>query len=65
MTILVEEHTDGGNVGQEEEVQQIDVQRATSDVLQRGSNRRELREVVFVVTEIHEGDNQQSELRQR
>ena len=65
MAILVEEESYRRNVGQEEEVQQVDVQRAASDVLQRGTDGRELREVVLVVAEVHEGNDKQSELRQR
>ena len=57
MTVFVEENADGRNIGQEEEVQQIDVERPASDILQGGSNRREFGEVLLVVTEIHEDDD--------
>ena len=57
MTVFVEENANGRNIGQEEEVQQIDVERPASDILQGGSNRREFGEVLLVVTEIHEDDD--------
>ena len=40
VTILVEERTDGRDVRHEEEVDEVDVERAAADILQRTANDR-------------------------
>ena len=65
MTILVEEHSDGGHVGHKEEMDEIDVQRTTSDILQRCSDNSQLSKVLLIVAEIHKDDGKQSELSNR
>ena len=61
----LEERTNAGQVGQEQIVNEVDVQRAATDILQAASYDRQLREILMVITEIHEHDGEQRELRQR
>ena len=61
----LEERTNARQVGQEQIVDEIDVQRAASDILQAAPYDRHLREILVVITEIHEHDGEQRELRQR
>ena len=61
MLIALEEQTHAGQTGHEEEMNQIDIQRATAYILQRGADDGHLGEVVLVVAEIHQGDEQQEE----
>ena len=62
MAVLVEEHTDGRHIGHEEEMDEIDVEGATPNILQRGSYDGQLGEILLIVAEIHEDDGEQSEL---
>ena len=54
MLVEFEECTNGGEVGQEQEVQKIDVQSASADVLQRAAKESHLGEVWCIVAEVHE-----------
>ena len=63
MTIGVEERAYGREVGHEEEVYQVDVERATTNILQRPSYPRHFCKVLMVEPEVHEHDGQQNELR--
>ena len=54
--VQFEECTNGGEVGQEQEVQKIYVQSASADVLQRAAKECHLGEVCRIVAEVHEGD---------
>jgi len=65
VTILVEERTDGRDVRHEEEVDEVDIERATTDILQRTADNRVAGEVLLIVAEIHKGYGQQPELSQR
>ena len=62
MAVLVEEHADDRNVGHEEEVDEVDVERATAYILQGGANNGQLGEVLLVAAEVHEDDGEKSEL---
>ena len=62
MAVLVEEHTDGRHIGHEEEVDEVDVEGATPNILQRGSYDGQLGEILLIVAEIHEDNGEQSEL---
>ena len=61
MVIVLEERADDGQAGQKQEMDEVDVERAASYILQRGSNDCHLREIVLIMTEIHQGDNEQQE----
>ena len=54
MLVELEECTNGGEVGQEEKVQKIDVQSASANVLQRVAKESHLGEVWCIVAEVHE-----------
>ncbi len=65
VTILVEERTDGRDVRHEEEVDEVDIERAATDILQRTADNRAAGEVLLIVAKIHKGNRQQPELSQR
>ena len=48
-------------IGQEEEVDEIDIECASAYILQRDANGRQLGEVLLIAAEIHEGDGEQHE----
>lgn len=54
MLVQLEECTYGREIGQEQEVQQVDVQSASADVLQRAAKECHLGEVWCIVAEVHE-----------
>ena len=56
MLIHFEEQTHGRQTGHEQEMNQIDIQRTTTYVLQRGTYDSHLREIMLIVAEIHQGD---------
>ena len=56
MLVQLEECTYGREVGQEQEVKQVDVQCASANVLQRAAKESHLGEVWCIVAEVHEGD---------
>ena len=55
--VWIQESTDGRYIWHKEEMQQIDVERATTYILQTIASKGELREMVFIMTEIHEYDD--------
>lgn len=59
MAVQVKVVADGWQVRHEQIVNQIDVERATPDVLQAGTDNRPLGEVLLVIAEVHEDDGQQ------
>ena len=61
MLIHFEEQTHGRQAWQKQEMDEVDVERAAAYVLQRGSNDSHLREIVLIMTEIHQGDDEQQE----
>ena len=60
MLILVEECANGGKIWYEEEVQQIDVERASTDILQRATDNRAFRKIVLIVAEVHKDYSQKA-----
>ena len=61
MGIALEELTNLRQVGHKQEVNQVDVQRPSANVLQRHAHDSKLGEILLVVAEVHEGDGQQAE----
>ena len=61
----LEERTNARQVGQEDIMNQVYVQRAAPYVLQRTPHPRHLGEVLGVMAEIHEDDGEQRKARQR
>ena len=61
MGVGIEEFANMGQIGHEQEMDEIDVERPATDVLQRHTHQREFREELLIVTEIHKGDGQQTE----
>lgn len=64
MLVQFEEGAYGREVGQEEEVKEVDVQCASADVLQAGADEGEAREVLRIVAEVHEYHCEENELCQ-
>ena len=51
MRIALKKLTDMGQIGHKEEMYQIDVQRTPADILQRGTHKGHLREILMIVAE--------------
>ena len=52
-------------IGHKQEVNQVDIQCTTTDILQRSTYHTHLGEVVLITTEVHEYNGQQAKLSYR
>ena len=65
MAVGIEERADSGQVGQEKIVDEINVQRTSSNVLKKAPHPRHMSKVLVIVAEIHENHGEQRETCQR
>ena len=56
----IEERAHLRQIRQEQEVDKIDVQRSATNIVQRNTYGRKLREILLIESEIHQGNCQQA-----